>query len=72
LRSDKIIGVTSVSGSFDRIPAHRKVQATLPFINPSNAPEIELLREQLTPVSDSVQQDTVAEGGTFTSGSSSN
>jgi hypothetical protein len=70
LLSENIIEVTSVSGSVDGIPAHRKVQATLPFINPSNAPGIELLQEHLIPVPDSVQQDTVAEGGGFTSGSS--
>ena len=70
LRSEKIIAVTSVSGSVDGIPAHRKVQATLPLLDPLNAPRMELLQEHLTSVSDSVQQETVAEGESFTTSGS--
>jgi len=69
LRSENIIAVTTVSGSVDGIPAHRKVQATLPLLDPSHATIMELLQEHLTSVSATVQQDTVAEEDSFTSGS---
>ena len=69
LRSENIIAVTSISGSVDGTPAHRKVQATLPLLDPSHATIMELLQEHLTSVSATVQQDTVAEEDSFTSGS---
>jgi hypothetical protein len=57
LQSAKIISITDVSGNDDDgIPAHRKVKATLPLLDPSNAPSSELLQEHLTVVPDRVQQ----------------
>jgi hypothetical protein len=57
LQSAKIISINDVGGNDDDgIPAHRKVKATLPLLDPSNAPSSELLQEHLTVVPDRVQQ----------------
>jgi hypothetical protein len=55
LQSEKIISVTSVSGDANDIPAHRKVQTTIPFLHPSNAPNRELMQEHLMVIPDGVQ-----------------
>jgi hypothetical protein len=55
LQSDQIIEVTNVSGGAGGIPADRKVNAMLPFLQLSQGPGAELLREHVA-VGDSLQE----------------
>ena len=69
LRSEKIVALTSISECVDGTPAHRRVQATLPMLDPSHASIVALLQEHSTSVSATMRQDTVEEQDSFTSGS---
>jgi hypothetical protein len=47
LQSDKIVEVTNISGEAGGVPAHLKVNATLPFLPISQQPSVELLSDYI-------------------------
>jgi hypothetical protein len=58
LQSDRVIEVTTVTGEGGDISANLRVDATLPLLQPSQAPSMELLSQDHLTVPDSLAEDT--------------
>lgn len=58
LQSDRVIEVTTVTGEGGDISANLRVDATLPLLQPSQAPSTELLSQDHLTVPDSLAEDT--------------